>query len=197
MACECPDSRFFEDLADLNREFLGLVTSPCESSGQSVLGLDPISVDMLCSLTDSELRYIAETPCLLAGFSAPQPGIGEARRPFANRDTEWAEAVRMFSVALLSFLRVTMGGDRLRAALCVGPERDALVRFADISLGGIRRHASFAAGRLHARLADVPVFWPDLIRAARSDDTEFRRLSRLTAIPLVVVPTGSLRKHTV
>lgn len=197
MTCERPDSRFYEDLSDLNREFLGLITFPRSNCPQRVLGLDSVSVELLRSLADDELSFIANTPCLLPEFVAPESGVNEPRLSFAEHDAAWAEAVQMFSVALLSFLRATMGRDRLLAALCVGPEQTTLARFAQVSLGGIRHHASSVSPHLQARFANVPSFWPDLIRAARSEDTEFRHLSRLTAIPLVVAPRAYRTKQTI
>ena len=62
MACECPDSRFFQDLADLNREFLALLTRHGQPGGELLLGLKPAWVEMLCALSDDQLSYIARTP---------------------------------------------------------------------------------------------------------------------------------------
>ncbi len=188
MRCECPDRRFFTDLADLNFEFLALLVHPEARNGRDVLGLEPAWVEMLMRLTDSELRFIAGTPCLLAGFVAPPVGVGDSSGTAAGPDTGWREAVRMYSVALLSFLRTATRRDRLVATLCLGPGDEAPERFARIPLGSIPCRASAASDLLRARLVELPKFWPDLIRAARSDDTEMRELSRLRALPMIVAP---------
>lgn len=191
MACECPDSRFFQDMADLNREFLTLLTGQGQTRGEALLGLKPAWVEMLCALSDDQLASIARTPCLLACFGVRLNTIGETPSVFQSSDPVWCESVRMFSVALMSFLRTTLQQDSLHAALCLGREHDSPVSLADVPLGGINGRAAQAAGTLRARLAEAPFFWPDLIRAARSEDTEFRRLSRLTAIPLFVTSVAT------
>lgn len=190
MRCECPDRRFFTDLADLNLEFLALLLHPEARREPDVMGLEPSWVEMLRRLTDSERRFIAGTPCLLAGFFVPPGGIGESSPNAARHGTGWREAVQLYSVALMSFLRTATRRDQLVAALCLGPGGDRSERFAGIPLGSIPCRASAASYVLRARLSELPTFWPDLIRAARSDDNEIRQLSRLRALPMIVAPTA-------
>ena len=195
MACECPDSRFFQDLADLNQEFLVLLTRRGQAGGQTLLGLKPAWVEMLRALSPDQLASIARTPCLLASFSSRPTAIAETSSAIPAGDPDWCEAARMFSVALMSFLRTTLQHDSLRTALCLGHEKDTPVSLVDVPLGRLHGRAALAAGSLCARLAEAPFFWPDLIRAARSENREFRCLSRLTAIPMFVTSSGTLRTH--
>jgi hypothetical protein len=197
MVCECPDSRFFADLTDLNREFLGLMTDSRLAPGCSVLGMDPAWINLLAGLNEEELRYISRTPCLLAEFVPPE-AVVVAAMPLPDAHVAgWQSDVTLYSVTLLSFLRATLGRDQLLAALCVGPEPGEVCRVAELSLGGLGGYAAQASGSLQARLVDAPNFWPDLIRASRSENRELRHLSRVAAIPLVVSPAVASRNRTV
>jgi hypothetical protein len=187
MRCESPDTDFYAEVRGLNCQFLELVAAARDDPGTGrVLGLGPELVAALRALGSSQLEFIAGVPCLLAGFAAfpPGPGVAESPPTPVSVDTGWQRAAQLFAASLLTYLWQLGRRDRLLATLCVAPQpirrRDlAALRIRDIQLGAER-----AVQYLRARQADHPRLWPDLIRAARSDDPQLRNLCRLRLIPL-------------
>ena len=129
MRCKAPDKRFYRELTDLNGEFLGLIAS--HQPAHSVLGLDSAVVRRIRELSDPELDFIAETPCLLAGFSTVSSTrmVGEANLDLADVDRGWVDAARLFTAGLMTYLWQMAGRDSFTAALCVGPERSRMTEF--------------------------------------------------------------------
>ena len=66
--------------------------------------------------------------------------------------------------------------------MCIGGRS----QLPSLSVPLIESLATDIAPRLCVRFADHPRFWPDLIAATRSRDSQLRALSRLAVIPLVV-----------
>ena len=188
MQCKPPDMRFYAELKDLNAGFLKLVIDHGSSWRESVFGLDAGSTAALRSLSEIELDYIAAAPGLLASFSIlpPPRSVSEMRADLHRLDDRWLESARIFCIALMTYLWQLARRDPLVTTLCVGPGSARVSRLAELSFREIQGCADRATYQLKARFGNHPTFWPDLIRAARSQDAEFQALSRLAIIPLTV-----------
>lgn len=200
MRREAPDTQFFVEIRDLNREFLRLLTSPAAPAGQQ-FGLPAPVVAGLRGLDAGQLDFVAATPGLLAGFLdlpgdwrlAAEPGLGE------SRPTAWQAAARVFAAGLLTYLWQLARRDRLAVALCIGPAAELRRGLAAIRFRDIQACAPVAVQSLTARHAGHPTWWPALITAARSDDEELRQRCRLDllALGLVVEPPATGRPAAV
>jgi hypothetical protein len=189
MRCEPPDCRTYQALRSLNAGFLSLAAGADLSGDGAHLGLHPAIRQQLRRLTPAELEFIAGTPSLLAGFAASATAVdrlpgGVAEVP--DQPSAWptapSDAARVFAAALLTFLWQMDRHDQLIKALCIG----SVERLPELTVARIQLYAGQATHRLRARFADHPCFWPDLMRAARSQDGDLRSLSRLSVIPLVL-----------
>jgi len=184
------DMRLYDDLTGLNRGFLGLLTESEPASEAPVLGLDAAIVAQLRRLSPAELEFIAGTPGLLACFSRLPSAtlLRVAEVPFARHKAQsgWRESARLYATGLLTYLWQVEHQDWPCCALCAGAVGQAPEPLAEIDFARIRSSADQAVDRLCVRFAAHPSFWTDLIRSARSGDAEFRVLSRLTVIPLVL-----------
>jgi hypothetical protein len=188
MQCKPPDNRFYAELTDLNAGFLRLI-GDCELTWHGALfGLDAGVVNSIRNLSAAELDFIAATPSPLAGFATlPPPDIvADSWRDSRPDDVRWLESAQLFSTQLIVYLWQITRQDPLTAALCVGPATGQASRLAEFSFREVQACARPALYQLRARLARHRRFWPDLIRAARSADGDFRALSRLTIIPLTL-----------
>ena len=188
MQCEPPDMRFYSELKDLNRAFLSLIVDSGRSWQRPVFGLDAGCATALGHLSDPELDYIATAPGMLASLdvaSAPQ-SVSESMQNLHRTDSGWIESTRLFCAATMTYLWQLARRDQLVTAMCVGPGGSYVGWLAALSFCDIQRSADRAIGRLNARFARHPTFWPDLIRAARSADHEFRAFARLSIIPLTL-----------
>ena len=188
MQCKPPDMRFYGELKELNIQFLSLIVDYGKHWQEPVLGLDAGSAAALCRLSASELDFIATAPGLLAGFTQLplQPSVCEARVDLDQPDEDWLSSARHYCIGMMTYLWQLARRDQLVAALCVGPVSKRISHFAELSFGDIQGCADRAIAQLSARFGDHPTFWPDLIRAARSQDAELRDLSRLAIIPLTL-----------
>jgi len=188
MQCKPPDMRFYGELKELNTEFLHLIVDHGKPWQEPLLGLDAGSASALRQLSDSELDFIATAPGMLAGFTVlpPPQRVSESRADLHQSDERWLASARMFCIGMMTYLWQLARRDQLVAALCVGPAGGRVSRLAELSFGEIQGCADRAMAQLNARFGEHPTFWPDLIRAARSDDAEYKSLSRLAIIPLTL-----------
>jgi hypothetical protein len=188
MHCKPPDMRFYGELKDLNAEFLNLIIDHAKPWQEPVLGLDAGSALALRRLSDSELDFIAAAPGMLAGFTVlPSPQrVSESRADLHQSDERWLASARLFCIGMMTYLWQVARRDQLVATLCVGPANGRVARLAELSFREIQGCADRAMTQLNARFGGHPTFWPDLIRAARSEDQEFKALSRLAIIPLTL-----------
>jgi hypothetical protein len=186
MQCKPPDMRFFGELKDLNAGFLNLIVDYGKSWQEPVLGLDAGSASALRRLSDSELDFIAAAPGMLAGFTVlpTHQRVWESRSDLYQSDERWLESARLFCIGMMTYLWQLARRDELVAALCVGSANGRVGRLAELSFREIQGCADRAMSQLNARFGCHPTFWPDLIRAARSEDLEFKAISRLAIIPL-------------
>lgn len=193
MQCKPPDMRFYSELKELNTEFLNLIVDHGKPWQKSVLGLDAGSASALRRLSDSEIDFIAAAPGLLAGFTVlpPPRGVSESRADLHRSDEHWLAAARLFCIGMMTYLWQLARRDQLVATLCIGPASGRIRGLAELSFGEIQGCADRAIAQLNARFGDHPTFWPDLIRAARSEDAEFKDLSRLAIIPLTLAEDRS------
>ena len=202
MKCKAPEKRFYDDLRYLNGLFLDLVLEAGAPSAAA--GLEPAVRAQLVGLSPRQRAYIAGTPVLLAGFAPVQARhVAEHALPVAESadDRAWWQAAELFSAALMTYLWQVAREDRLNTTLCIGPATEEVDRYRDDAWLSVESADSRAARRLRARFADRPRFWPDLICAARMDDTWCGRVSRLAALPQMLAglrPSGrSLRQARV
>jgi hypothetical protein len=199
MRCKSLDTVVRSELRSLNSGLLRLLIWPGYAEGARSLGLAPEIIAQLRALTADDLEFIAGTPALLAGFemSATVNAAGQVAEPGSRRhlrsldamscDTfepidPWSQAAHLFTATLLTWLWKTDSRDQLVMALCMGPDHP-LPR---LGVSRIEALAAHARQRLRVRFGNKPRFWPDLIRAARSRDTDLRELSRLAVLPLML-----------
>lgn len=192
MRCKPPDKRFYAELKDLNMAFLTLITDQTLFWQGSLFGLDPGVTAGLRALSEAELEFIAATPCPLAGFAnLPSPNIvADSPAELRPDQDRWRESANLFATELLMYLWHTAKHDRLAATLCLGPATGRVGQLAGMGFREICDYAAVAAHALQASLGRHPRFWPDLIRAARSGDPDFRLLSRLAVIPLLLAESS-------
>jgi len=191
------DMRLYDDLTDLNRGFLGLMTSPHANQAVPAFGLDAAIINQLRRLSPEELEFIAATPGLLACFfRLPTPSlyqVAETRVTSLTPQPAWRDSARIYVTGLLTYFWQMEQQGWPCCALCaqsVEPGRGSL---ADLDFTRIHSSADFAVDQLRARFADYPSFWADLIRGARSGNEELQALAHLTIIPLVLAEECSAR----
>lgn len=185
MPAKWPDTQLRQEIRDFNREFLALV-SAAPSPG-TAYGLAPAVRHRLAGLGPGALAAIADTPCLLMAVlpAAPRPAAGVADGP--GLLTAPVEPARLFAAALLTWLWHTARQDRLLAALCMGPGRQAADQLATAALGDLQRAAARAEFSLEARFCRHPRFWPDLVRAASRADAQVLTATHLSAVQLTLI----------
>lgn len=190
MRREAPDTRFYNEIKDLNIEFLGLIAAARDACHGAAFGLDSAVVGHIARLGPLQLEAIAETPCILAGFAeaAARP-VSRVAEPAPSSDPEWTARARLFTAGLLTYAWQVSRSDALRAALCVGPAAATLA--GDTRFRDIRGYADRALVHLQARFRRSGRFWPDLVRAARDGDPDRLHLARLTAIQLATAEVNA------
>lgn len=186
MRPEAPDSRFFAEIAELNRAFLRLVAEGWQCRIGRVFGLDAAIAGQIARLSESQCRAIAETPCLLVTFRRPlRPNlavrVAESRADAS--DPRWSDAVRVFTAGLVTYAWQAVRSDALRAALCLGtlaPE------FRELTFTETQSypHAGFVS--LEARFHAHPRLWPDLLDAAHHQGEDALRMVRLGVVQLAL-----------
>ena len=197
MRPEHSDMRLYVEITGLNRGFLELITKPGPLREAPVLGLDAATVDQLRQLSPEELEFIAGTPGLLACFShipsVSRLRVAEKSVSRISAQTGWRESARLYVTGLLTYLWQMEQQDWPCCALCAGSTGQSPMLSVELDFTRIRSSADLAVDQLRARFTEHPSFWTDLIRSARSGDAEFRSLSRLTIIPLVLAEECSAR----
>jgi len=185
MPAKWPDTQVRQEIRDFNREFLALVCAV--PPPVPAYGLAPAIRHRLAGLGPGDLGSIADTPCLLMAVlpASPRPVAGVHDGPgFPSAPVEGA---RLFAAALLTWLWHTARQDRLLAALCMGPGRQAADQLARAALGDLQRAAARAEFSLEARFCRHPRFWPDLVRAASRADAEVLTATHLSAVQLTLI----------
>ena len=186
-----PDMQLRREIHEFNREFLELVCEDC-SPGDAYGLASPVR-QRLRLLAPAQLQAIAETPCLLAGFSLLPPRLvsrGVADAPLVGARAAQADAARLFAASLLVWLWHTARQDRLLAALCVGPGRLGVENLSSAGFRDLQRTASGAADCLEARFCRHPRLWPDLVRAACTSDAQVLIATRLSIVQLTLISRG-------
>ena len=98
-----------------------------------------------------------------------------------------AEAARLFAASLLAWLWHAAREDRLLAVLCIGPGLHDLDALAEAPFSELQRAAVMATEHLEARFCRHQRLWPDLLRAAASNDAQLMAATRLSFIQLTLV----------
>ncbi|MCL4720399.1 MAG: hypothetical protein KJ041_00270 [Gammaproteobacteria bacterium] len=176
------------EICEFNREFLRLLRE--SPAGGSAYGLDDPVRGRISALAPDQLEALAQTPCLLAGFPELPPrtrpgGVADAAGP-APRPCR-SDAARVFAASLLTWLWHTAPGDRLVAALCIGPGRLAVERLRQVGLRDLQQAAVTAGESLEARFCHHPRLWPDLVRAVSQPGSEVLTAARLSVVQLTLI----------
>jgi hypothetical protein len=188
---EASRSEIAAEVADINREFLRLLTHPSARGAPEVLGLDAPLVEGLCRLNPDELELIAAAPLLLVEFN-PLPGCAEIRETPERRaqnaalGESWQVDLQAFANLLLTCIWQTSRRDSLLTALFVGIDREQCQTLAGLSFGQISQCSRQAADLLWVKLAGHPRFWADLIRLARNGSGSQQIASRMSVIQLSI-----------
>ncbi|MCP4000678.1 MAG: hypothetical protein GY727_07195 [Gammaproteobacteria bacterium] len=200
MSLKYPDSQVREqmrtelstEIADINREFLNLLTHPATRGVQNLLGLDAAILEGLRQLNPDELELVSAAPLLLVEFS-PLPGIPEIRDTPKSRVNNlalgkvWQAELQGFANMLLTCIWQTARRDKLLTALFAGIDDECCRVLSDLSFCRIRQCARQATDLMQVRLWQHPQFWADLIRLARNGSDNQQIASRLSLIQLSVV----------
>jgi hypothetical protein len=189
MSLKSPYLEINGEIADINLEFLNLLTHTATSGVEDVLGLNAGIVTALHSLQNEQLEKISRAPLLLAEFS-PFPGLCQIRdmptQALAVTDQGWQQELKGFANRLLTCIWQTARHDRLMTSLFVGIDSERRRSLSGMSFCRLSRYSDLAANALQVRLADHPSFWPDMIRLVRNGSRNQRVVSRLSAIQLSV-----------
>jgi hypothetical protein len=179
------------EIADINREFLRLLTHPDTRGAPEVLGLDAALMESLCRLNPEELESLAATPSLLVEFS-PLPGLAEIREAPERRLQNsalgeiWQRDVQSFANLLLTCIWQTARRDSLLTALFIGIDRERCQSLSSLRFGRISQCSRQAGDSLRVRFGEHPRFWADLIRMARSGSDSQQIAARMSVIQLSI-----------
>ncbi|MEZ5563977.1 MAG: hypothetical protein R3F24_00020 [Gammaproteobacteria bacterium] len=135
---------------------------------QSLFTLRPDTTDSAPLTTQQQLR------------------VAEQDRP-RSRNPVASEAAPLYAASLLAWLWHTARQDPLLAALCVGPGTLAVEQISAKSFRELKWIATSAAGCLEARFCRHPRLWPDLIRAASTEDAQVLTATRLSIVQLTLL----------
>jgi hypothetical protein len=130
---------------------------------------------------------VAQTPCLLAAFSAVLAAEASGVSDGGAATPAPARGVQIYAASLLAWLWQSVRQDRLLATLCLGPDEAAREQFATAGLRDLQRAATDAGRHLQARFCRHPRFWPDLVRAAAAGDAQLLAATRVSAVQLTLV----------
>jgi hypothetical protein len=185
-----PAAEFRSEVADINREFLRLLTHPDQQEAQAVLGLEKPVLDSLRRLDAAALDALASLPLLLPEFR-PFPSCTGVREPLpmpteSDLSPAWNELRGGFANRLLTCIWQLSRQNVWRTSLCAGIARADGRRLAEMSFRELSRCTEQAAGLLRVRLAGHPLYWPELIRVLRHGDDEQQIASRFAVIPLSI-----------
>jgi hypothetical protein len=191
MYLNSPDLEICEEIIDINRTFLQLLTHPATHGAHGILGLDGGALAGLNQLTAAELELLAQAPLLLVEFS-PFPGFAEIRDAPERRaqnsslGQDWRAELQGFANRLLTCVWQTARRDKLMTSLCVGIDQQYCRTLSGLSFCRISQCAEEAADSLRVRLAQHPRFWADLIRLAHHGSVSQQVASRMSLIQLSV-----------
>jgi hypothetical protein len=179
------------EINQINQEFLRLLLHPDVAELHSLLGLHSGILDGLRSLTPEQQTTVASVPLLLGELS-PLPGmvdsdfVADREAPFARTTALWQYELQGFADRLLTCIWHAARRETGMAAVCMGIDAARRSKLAQLSFISLRRHSRYATASLHARLAQHPTFWPDLIASAHGSDPLRKSVSQLSAIQLSV-----------
>lgn len=179
--------RALNDLMSLNLVFLGLIRARMSgrAPGRSVFGLSRPLPEALARLSHGELATVAGCPFALCSFGLEDTDDWQGF--LARQVSEPAAAARwpgeagrrrQFSAMALAMIRDLAAAEPHAAALFFGMPAPLCELLAATDLASLPAFASKAEGRLRARLADHPRFWPELIASARSESLARQRAAR-------------------
>lgn len=207
-----PRDAVFWDVADINREFLALLTDPDLDPAGGGLGLEPGVLAALRGLSPEGLDRLAACPVVLAEFR-PLPGRSGAGRLEVHSPTlqelpadgsrsiaalgspEWRTRLRSFADRLLTCMWQASKQPGYFASFCMGLDARSAERLSALSFGHTSRYSATAWVTLRARLGEHPTCWHDLIRSMRARDHSRQHAAQLSLIPLTIAERVSLRAN--
>jgi hypothetical protein len=180
------------EINHINQEFLRLLLHPDVAELHSLLGLHSGILAGLRSLTPEQQTTVSSVPLLLGELSL-LPGmvnsdlVADREAPFARMTALWQQELQGFTDRLLTCLWHAARRETGMAAVCMGIDAARRTKLAQLSFISLSRHSRHATASLHARLAQHPTFWPDLIASAHGSDPLRKIVSQLSVIQLSVV----------
>lgn len=194
MRNEAPDSTFYLEVADLNCEFLRLLT---DAAGEApaedpLLGLGRDTLTAMAGLGPARLSAaVAGLPGLLADvtalFNAPSARIADAApaaRLNGHAPGGWRSEADAYALALATYVWQAARRSELLLASCIGLPEDQWRSLRCIGFGEMRQRVAAGAHELRARFASHPCFWRDLVDTATAPDAASRQLMRLRFVQL-------------
>ena len=184
------------EISAMNREFLGLLTHPLVVGYPQLLGLDSGVISSLRRLNDNQLKSLAQAPLLLADFELLRgAGGGSGRQAFCVAENsvpgEWQDCVLNYANRLLTSLwHYSRQPDGI-TGFCVGLDQRTAGPLAAMNFSELCDRADAICASLHARHAEHPVCWPDLVSSARCEQPEKLSAAQLRLIPLTVAENFS------
>lgn len=176
-----------EEIYEINRRFLHLISMRAQDSGERHYGLPACLCRRIAALSAIQCEAMAMVPLLLvtvasrAVSDASRVRDMEDVRPQTYRMVDVAE--QNFMAALMIWLSQKAQQDHTLASLWQGVPDAGGKPACGLSFGEIQSLAPFAGRILRARLVDRPNVWADLIESVRSSDPRRQRLARLAVLP--------------
>jgi len=196
---ETPATRDLQaEISAMNREFLALLIHPLADGRTRLLGLSPDVIDSLRRMSVAQLHDLATAPLLLAGFTR-LPGMArtdlQVLREVAESHVppEWTDCAQNFANRLLTSLwHYSRQPDGI-TGFCMGLDPVSTDALASMDFTELCECAGATCASLHARHADHPACWPDLVNSALQGRDEQLSVAHLSLIPLTVATQFAAR----
>lgn len=191
MSPDYPDSGIYPEIYALNREFLRLLTRVRGGQPSNRFGLDEELVLALCALPQAQIDRIAAVPCLLMEIDTGQPGIRDSNGTVQSNEVQSNE-VCVFVAGLLTCARDILRYESAGAFAALGIREPLAGCLNSMSMSEINKLAAGPDITISARFSNQQHFWRDLVQAAAQNDRRLSRVSRLSALPLLVAEAHCL-----
>ena len=181
------DRKRLEEIFEINRHFLDLIVSQWSSKGGKQYGLPADLCERIQGLNQSQREIVATVPLLMvtatrgAVENAGHVRDMEQQQRHTFQKNEVSEQV--FNATLMTWLTQDAQQEHSLSSLWLGTSDSGDESVRELNFGDIQSLAPFAGSILHARFADRPNVWKDLIRAAESNDPQRQQIARLAVLP--------------
>lgn len=186
------------EISAMNREFLSLLTHPAVDGRTRLLGLSPDVIDSLRRMSVAQLDQLATAPLLLAGFALlpgaqryPLQAAGKVAESHVSPD--WSDCALNYANRLLTSLwHYSRQPDGI-TGFCMGLDPAAADALANMDFVELCECARVTCASLHARHADHPACWPDLVNGVLQGHGKQLSVAHLSLIPLTVATQFAAR----